>query len=111
MATMTVHTLLCKHLPPDLAGIVTDYVIRKDWKDGHNWVMFSFRHIEYYDNGEPTRVKELLHYVNMMEGPVWRYDDYVGFKIEKKKKKRAWCNIPLENLSRIVISYLNIGRA
>ena len=88
---MTIHARLCEHLPPDLAEIVTDYVIRKDWKDGRNHVMFSFRHMEYYDDGEPSRVKELLHYVNMMDGLVWRYDGYVGFKIEKKKKKRAWC--------------------
>ena len=93
MAAMTVHDLLCERLPPDLAHIVTDYAIRKDWREGRNHVIFSFRHMEYYDDGEPTRVRELLHYVNMMDGPVWRYDDHVGFKIEKKKKKRARCSI------------------
>ena len=93
MADMTVHAILCEHLPRDLAQIVTDYVIRKDWKDGHRWVMFSFQHMEYYDDGELTRVRELLHYVNMMDGPVWRYDDYVGFEIRKKVKPPAKCSI------------------
>ena len=32
------------------------------------------------------KIKELLRNVNMMEGPVWCYDDHVGFKIEKKKR-------------------------
>ena len=93
MAAMTIHALLCEHMPADLVEIVTDYVIRKDWREGYNRVMFSFRHVEYHDDGEPTKVKELLRYVNMMEGPVWCYDDYVGFKIQRKEKKRARCSI------------------
>ena len=93
MAGMTVHALLCERLPPDLAAIVTDYVIRKDWTEAKNRIKHVFRHVEWEDDGEPTRVRELMQYVNMMESPVWCYDDHVGFKIERKVKPRERCTI------------------
>ena len=81
---MTILELVSKHLPRDLAGIVTGYVIREDWTEGYNRTVLAFRHVEWHDDGEPTRVRELMYYVNMMESPVWCYDGHVGFEIRKK---------------------------
>ena len=42
---MTILELLSEHLPRDLAGIVTGYAIREDWKPFMDDVVAAFRHI------------------------------------------------------------------